>query len=190
MSEFLKVRHFRSLETASADDWARIDAPENAAAEAAWAADGLLGFLASMKDHPGFGMPVNTYVHCLQTATRAWRAQESDGLIVAALFHDLFDQVEPLDHAGAAARLLSPYLDADLVWLVEHHAIFQDAHFLHHPTRLSNDRARFATHPMYSRTVHFCADYDECSFDQAYDTLPLEHFEPIVRRVIALTAGC
>ena len=33
--------------------------------------------------------------------------------------------------------------------------------------------------------VEFCAKYDQNSFDPDYETLSLEHFEPIVQRVFS-----
>ena len=34
-------------------------------------------------------------------------------------------------------------------------------------------------------TAEFCETYDQSSFDAHYDSLPIEHFEPMVRRVLA-----
>jgi predicted HD phosphohydrolase len=33
--------------------------------------------------------------------------------------------------------------------------------------------------------VQFCERWDQCAFDPDYDTLPLETFEPMVRRLFA-----
>jgi predicted HD phosphohydrolase len=46
-------------------------------------------------------------------------------------------------------------------------------------------RDRFADHPWYAYTLEFCDRYDQNSFDPEYDTLSLETFEPMVRRVLA-----
>jgi len=32
--------------------------------------------------------------------------------------------------------------------------------------------------------VDFCENYDQCSFDPDYDSLSLEFFEPMVRRIL------
>ena len=40
-------------------------------------------------------------------------------------------------------------------------------------------------HPLFGACVAFCGKYDQNSFDPKYDTLPLEHFEPMVRKVFA-----
>jgi predicted HD phosphohydrolase len=39
---------------------------------------------------------------------------------------------------------------------------------------------------MFGECAAFCARYDQNSFDPAYDTLPLAHFEPMVRKVFAV----
>lgn len=50
-------------------------------------------------------------------------------------------------------------------------------------------RDRFKNDPLYERTAEFCAKYDAPAFDPEYDTLPLEFFEPMVRRVFAGPKG-
>ena len=40
-------------------------------------------------------------------------------------------------------------------------------------------------HLTYSTLVHQTDDWDQQAFDPNYDTLPLEHFEPLVREVFA-----
>lgn len=40
-------------------------------------------------------------------------------------------------------------------------------------------------HPYYQATIDFCAKYDQNSFDPAYDSEPLDFFEPMLRRVLA-----
>jgi predicted HD phosphohydrolase len=38
---------------------------------------------------------------------------------------------------------------------------------------------------LFKRTAHFCEKYDAAAFDPDAETLPLEFFEPMVRRVFA-----
>ena len=40
-------------------------------------------------------------------------------------------------------------------------------------------------HPWYQDAVDFCHRWDQCAFDPDYESLPLEFFEPMVRRVFA-----
>ena len=37
----------------------------------------------------------------------------------------------------------------------------------------------------YQDTVDFCEKYDQGSFDPNYQSLPLEHFEPMLRRIFS-----
>ncbi len=46
-------------------------------------------------------------------------------------------------------------------------------------------RERYRGHPQFEACAEFCARWDQTSFDQDYDTLPLAHFEPMVRRIFA-----
>ena len=40
---------------------------------------------------------------------------------------------------------------------------------------------------MFQRTADFCENWDQVSFDPDYDTMPLEAFEPMVKRLFART---
>jgi hypothetical protein len=46
-------------------------------------------------------------------------------------------------------------------------------------------REKYADHPQYDLTVEFCAEFDSPAFDPAYETPPLEHYEPLVRSIMA-----
>ncbi|MBS1848302.1 MAG: phosphohydrolase, partial [Actinobacteria bacterium] len=43
----------------------------------------------------------------------------------------------------------------------------------------------FADHPNYGLTEEFCAEFDQVAFDPSYNTEPLEHFEPLLRDLMA-----
>jgi predicted HD phosphohydrolase len=45
-------------------------------------------------------------------------------------------------------------------------------------------RDRWRDHPHYQATVDFCENYDQSSFDPAYDSEGLVFFEPMVLRVL------
>ena len=47
-----------------------------------------------------------------------------------------------------------------------------------------NARDQWKDHPYYQPTIDFCENYDQISFDPAYDSKPLTFFEPMVRRVL------
>ena len=46
-------------------------------------------------------------------------------------------------------------------------------------------REQFKDHPHYARTIEFVSKYDAPAFDKDGETLPLEFFEPMLRRVFA-----
>ena len=46
-------------------------------------------------------------------------------------------------------------------------------------------REQYRDHPWFDYCAEFCAEYDQTSFDPDYPTEPLEHFEPLIRSVLA-----
>jgi predicted HD phosphohydrolase len=131
------------------------------------------------------GYQIDRYQHSLQTATRAMRDGADEEMIVIALLHDVGDLLAPWNHSDLAAAILQPYVSADNHWLVRHHGIFQGYYFWHHSGGDRFARERYRGHPMFERTAEFCERWDQTSFDPNYDTLPLEAFEPMVRRLFA-----
>ena len=129
------------------------------------------------------GMLVDRLIHSLQTATRAHRDGRDEEYVVCALLHDIGDMLATHNHADLAAAILKPFVSEKNLWIVEHHAIFQGYYFWHHVGADRNAREKFRDHPHFDDTAEFCALYDQCSFDPDYDTLPLETFEPMLRRV-------
>ena len=92
--------------------------------------DTLLELLQGGGGHD-FGYQVTRYEHCLQTASRARREGARDDLVVAALFHDVADDIAPDNHSEAAAAILRPFIDEEAHWVVRHHGIFQAYHYAH-----------------------------------------------------------
>jgi predicted HD phosphohydrolase len=143
--------------------------------------------LAQLKRLSGdkLGYQIDRYQHSLQTATRAMRDGADEEMTVIALLHDVGDLLAPWNHSDLAAAILQPYVSADNHWLVKHHGIFQGYYFWHHSGGDRFARERYRGHPMFERTAEFCERWDQMSFDPNYDTLPLEAFEPMVRRLFA-----
>ena len=46
-------------------------------------------------------------------------------------------------------------------------------------------REQFRGHEHFEETARFCEIYDQTAFDEAYDSAPLDFFEPMVRRTFA-----
>ncbi len=150
-------------------------------------ADRVLDSLALLAHSTG-GYQVSRLEHSLQCATRA----EADGAdvdwIVTALLHDIGDMLAPKNHSSMAAAILEPYVRAECTWVLRHHGLFQLKYYGNHVGQNPDSRDKFRDHPCYDACVAFCARWDETSFDPAYPTLPLAHFEPLVRTVFARTA--
>ena len=131
------------------------------------------------------GYRVTRYQHSLQSATRAHRDGADEELVVAALLHDIGDILSPYNHSELAAAIIKPYVSEKTHWIVKHHGLFQGYYYDHFLGGDRNARDRFKDHPYYDACAYFCQNYDQNAFDPDYDTLPLDFFEPMVRRVFA-----
>jgi predicted HD phosphohydrolase len=131
------------------------------------------------------GYAVDRLTHSLQSATRAQRDGRDDEYVACALLHDIGDTLACTNHAQLAATVVEPFVSEKNHWIVEHHGIFQGYYFFHHLGLDRDMRDRFRDHPHWKDCAEFCEKYDQNSFDPDYDTLPLEHFEPLVSKVFA-----
>ena len=138
---------------------------------------GLSGSLAGYK--------VDRLEHSLQSATRAYRDNADEEMVVAALLHDIGDLLAPHNHSEMAAAVLRPYVSERTYWVVRQHGLFQTYYYAHHVGGDRNARDRYLDHPYYQDAVDFCHKWDQASFDPDYEPFPLEFFEPMVRRVFA-----
>jgi predicted HD phosphohydrolase len=129
------------------------------------------------------GYAVDRLTHSLQSATRAQRDGQDDEYVVCALIHDIGDTLASANHSELAATILEPYVSEKNHWIVKHHGIFQGYYFFHHFDMDRNLRDRYRDHEHWRDCAEFCEKYDQNCFDADYDTLPLEHFEPLVREV-------
>jgi predicted HD phosphohydrolase len=134
------------------------------------------------------GYPVSRFDHSLQTATRALRDGADEELIVAALIHDIGDDLSPVNHSQIAAAILKPYVRAEVTWIVEQHGLFQSYYYAHHLGADRHGRERHRGHPWYEACLQFCARWDQSSFDPDYDWEPLSKFEPLVERIFSRPA--
>lgn len=150
--------------------------------------DSVLGLLDSLKGEK-LGYLVDRYEHSVQTATRAHREGARTDMVVAALLHDIGDALAPANHGGFAAEILKPYLDDEATWVVRHHGVFQGYHYWHKIGSDRNAREKYRDSPYFDTAAHFCAAWDQVSFDPAYDSEPLETFLPMVREVFARPAS-
>ena len=128
---------------------------------------------------------VDQLVHSLQTATRAERAGESVDVVVGALCHDMAKTLGNANHDAVAGEMVRPYLNDDAAWMVAHHQDFQGRHYYHVLGLDPEAREQYRGHPAFDLTARFADDYDQLSFDPSYESLPLEHFVPMVREVFS-----
>ncbi|MDR5859284.1 peptidase [Halomonas eurihalina] len=133
------------------------------------------------------GYRVSRLEHSLQSAARAEADGADEDMIIGALLHDLGDELAPYNHSQLAAAIIRPYVRGEVTWVVHHHGLFQKFYYAHHFGDDPNERDRYRDHPWYQSCVDFCERYDQAAFDPDYPTPPLEHFEPMLRRVFART---
>ena len=131
------------------------------------------------------GYAVDRLTHSLQSATRASRDGRDEEYVVCALLHDIGDTLACTNHADLAATVLEPFVCERNHWIVKHHGIFQGYYFFHHLGLDRNMRDRFRGHEWFRECAEFCELYDQNSFDPRYETLPLEAFEPALRKLFA-----
>ena len=131
------------------------------------------------------GYQVSRLEHSLQTATRALNDKADDEMVVAALLHDIGDELAPLNHSEYAAAVLKPYVSEKTHWIVEKHGEFQMYYYAHHLGGNKNQREKYKGHKYYQDTVDFCEHWDQKSFDPNYKSLSLKEFEPMVKKIFS-----
>ncbi len=146
--------------------------------------DRILAHLGLLSGDTG-GYAVDRLTHSLQSATRAQRDGRDDEYVVCALIHDIGDTLASVNHSELAATILEPFVSEKNHWIVKHHGVFQGYYFFHHVGLDRNLRDRYRDHEWFRDCAEFCEKYDQNCFDPEYDTLPIEHFEPLVRAVFA-----
>ena len=142
----------------------------------------MSGFTSTLE-----GSQISRLEHSLQTATRALNDKAEDEMIVAALLHDIGDELAPLNHSEYAAAVLKPYVSEKTHWIVEKHGIFQMYYYAHHLGGNKNEREKFKDHKYYKDTMNFCEKWDQKSFDPDFKSLTLKDFEPYVRKIFSRT---
>lgn len=180
----MQTVRFTRMQDGSREEYALIE--ERSRVHERGLVDRVLG---SLRDLEGFesGYRIDRYQHSLQTATRALRDGADEETVVCALLHDIGDNLAPHNHGAFAAGVLRPYVSYESYWMVDKHPVFQGYFFWHHLDLDRDARERYRGHPCFERTALFCERWDQTAFDPAYDTLPLDAFEPMVRRTFART---
>ena len=174
---------FTRMDESTAEQWAVIGA--ETARNQGRVADRVLEMLRSL-DSIVDGFATDQLTHCLQTATRAERGGADDEVIVASLCHDIGKAVSVPNHPAIAAEILKPYVRSEVYDMIRVHQDFQGRHYYAHfggdPD--AREKHREALEPAtFKLAEQFADEWDQTAFDPDYDTLPLAHFEPLVRQV-------
>ena len=176
---------FTAMENGTAEDYALLDGFERQ--HAAGLADRLLETLERLTDSLG-GYQITRLDHSLQAATRARNDGADVDWIVAALLHDIGDELAPYNHAEFAASILRPYVREEVTWVVAQHGVFQSWYFAHHLCGDRNRRDAYPDHPWAPLCAEFCARWDQSSFDPDHPIDSLDSFADEVREVFSRPA--
>ena len=173
---------FTEMKNGSKEDYLLLDKYEQEYIDRT--ADRILRFMGGLNSTLD-GYKITRLQHSLQTATRALNDKASEEMIVAALLHDIGDELAPLNHAEYAATILKPYVSKKTHWIVEKHGEFQMYYYAHHLGKNRNLRDKYKDHEYYKDTLNFCEKWDQTSFDPNYKSLTLKDFEPMVRKIFS-----
>jgi predicted HD phosphohydrolase len=150
-------------------------------------ADSVLALLRSL-DAITDGFATDQLTHCLQTATLAERAGADEEVVVASLCHDIGKAISVPNHPRIAAEILKPYVREDVYKMILVHQDFQGRHYYAHfggdPDAREQHRDAL-TPEQFALAEKFADEWDQIAFDPNGPTEPLEHFEPLVRKVFA-----
>jgi predicted HD phosphohydrolase len=176
---------FTRMDQSTAEQWAVIGT--ESFKNQGRVADRVLGMLESLSDIVD-GFATDQLTHCLQTATLAERAGADEEVVVAALCHDVGKAVSVPNHPRIAAEILRPYVRDEVFKMILVHQDFQGRHYYHHFGGDPNAREQHRetlTPEEFKLAEQFADEWDQKAFDPDFDTLPLSHFEPLVRKVFA-----
>ena len=148
-------------------------------------ADRLIETLARQGQAGLEGYQVSRLDHALQSASRAEQDGADMDWIVAALLHDIGDELAPQNHDRMAAEIIRPFVRWEVSWVIEHHGLFQTYYYGHHYGWDRNARDEYRDHPCFHQCVEFCERWDQASFDPHYPTQSLEYFAPMVQQIFS-----
>ena len=178
----MKKVSFTEMKNGTREDYLLLDNHEKNFASKT--ADRILEFMSRLTETLE-GYQVTRLEHSLQSASRAYRNGESDEMIVAALLHDIGDELAPMNHSEYAAAVLKPYVSKKTHWIIEKHGEFQMYYFAHHLGGNKNKRDEYKDHEYSQDTIDFCEKYDQNSFDPNYKSFPLDFFKPLVEKIFS-----
>ena len=173
---------FKQMKDGTKEEYLLLDKHEKKYIEGT--ADRIIRFMSGLNNTLE-GYQITRLEHSLQTATRALNEKAGDEMVVAALLHDIGDELSPLNHSEYAAAVLKPYVSEKTRWIVEKHGIFQLYYYAHHIGGNKNEREKYKGHKYYKDTIDFCENWDQKSFDPNFKSLSLKEFKPFVKKVFS-----
>jgi predicted HD phosphohydrolase len=174
--------NFTEMKNGSKEDYFLLNKHEKKYIEGT--ADRLMKFMSGLCNTLE-GYKITRLEHSLQSATRALNDKADDEMIVATLFHDIGDELAPLNHSEYAAAVLKPYVSEKTHWIIQKHGEFQMYYYAHHLGENRNQRDKYKGHKYYKDTLDFCENWDQKSFDPNYKSLSLKEFEPLVKKIFS-----
>ncbi len=174
---------FTRMDESTAEQWATIGAETlNNQPRVAEEFLSMLRRLESITD----GFACDQLVHALQTATKAEKAGADEEMIFASLCHDVGKLISVFNHPGIAAEMIRPYVREDVYHAIRVHQDFQGRHYYQHFGKSQNEREKYEGEPWFDLAAQFADEWDQQAFDPDGETYPLEHFEPLVRKLTAM----
>ena len=171
---------FTRMDESTAEEWAHIGA--ESFKNQGRVADRILLLLESLGEIVD-GFATDQLTHCLQTATRAERDGADDEVVLASLCHDIGKAISVPNHPAIAAEILRPYVRPEVYEMIRVHQDFQGRHYFQHFGKDPNAREQHRGHPAFGLAEQFADEWDQTAFDPNGETYPLEHFEPLIRKV-------
>ena len=113
-------------------------------------ADRVLNFMRGLTDTLE-GYRISRLEHSLQTATRAFKDGADEEMVVAALLHDIGDEL-PLNHSEYAAAVIKPYVSKNSLDNRKH-GEFQMYYYAHHLGK-NNNQDKYKDHQYYNDAVN------------------------------------
>ena len=152
---------FKQMKDGTKEEYLLLDKHEKKYIEGT--ADRLINFMSGLSNTLE-GYQITRLEHSLQTATRALNDKADDEMVVAALLHDIGDELAPLNHSEYAAAVLKPYVSKKTHWIIEKHGEFQMYYYAHHLNGNRNQRDKYKGQRYYEDTVNFCSNWDQKIF--------------------------
>jgi len=173
---------FTEMKYGSKDDYLMLDKYEHEYINKT--ADRVIKFMSGLNSTLE-GYKITRLEHSLQIATRTLKDKASEEMIVAALLHDIGDELAPLNHSEYAASVLKPFVSEKTHWIIAKHGEFQMYYYAHYLGGNRNQRDKYKDHKYYEDTLNFCEKWDQASFDPNFKSLKLKDFAPLIRNIFS-----